>query len=90
MVRVLVISESVERAAAIRAGLRLAGHELTEILGAEDALAPALQRARPDAIVLEAQSPTIDQLDPKHRRPAGPHACPACSRSAATCPCRPG
>jgi two-component system, response regulator / RNA-binding antiterminator len=63
MMRALVISESAERAETIRAGLQLAGHELAEVVAPESALPAAVQRARPDVVVLEAQSPSIDLLD---------------------------
>lgn len=61
--RVLVIAESSDRAEVIRAGVRLAGHELTEIVPIDSAFPPALERARPDVLLLEARSPSVDLLD---------------------------
>ena len=61
--RVLVIAESTVRAEVIRAGVRLAGHELTEVLPLDGALEPAFERDRPDVLLVEAASPTVDLLD---------------------------
>jgi response regulator NasT len=62
MVRVLVIAESSERADVLRAGLALAGHETLPVV-APDAPLPALDQARPDAIVMQLRSPSLDLLD---------------------------
>lgn len=61
--RVLVIAESSCHAGILCEGLRLAGHELTEVAAPDCALPPAMARTRPDAIVLQTQSPAIDLLD---------------------------
>jgi two-component system, response regulator / RNA-binding antiterminator len=63
MVRVLVIAESSQRAETIRAGLQLAAHELTEIVSPNGSVPAALDRTRPDIIVLEKSSPSMDLLD---------------------------
>jgi response regulator NasT len=61
--RVLVIAESSERAGILCSGLQLAGHELTEIASPDSAFASSMERARPDAVVLETHSPELDLLD---------------------------
>lgn len=61
--RVLVISESAERAEILKAGVRLGGHELTEVLPIDSAWPPALERSKPDVLLLEAQAPSVDLLD---------------------------
>ena len=63
VVRVLVIAESAACAEVIRAGVQLAGHELTEVLPLDGALQPVFERERPDVLLLEAASPSIDLLD---------------------------
>ena len=63
MVRVLVIAESHDRAEIVRAGLKLAGCELTEIVQMEAGMRPALERSAADAVIVEASSPTVDLLD---------------------------
>ena len=61
--RVLVIAESTERAEILGAGVRLGGHELLEVLSLDAAVAPALERSKPDVLVLEAGAPSVDLLD---------------------------
>lgn len=61
--RVLVIAESADRAEILRSGVQLGGHELTEVLPIDSALSPALARSKPDVLLLEAKSPTVDLLD---------------------------
>jgi len=63
MVRVLVIAESQDRAEIVRAGLKLAGCELAEIVQTEGGMRPALERSAADVVILEATSPTVDLLD---------------------------
>ena len=63
MVRVLVIAESKDRAEIVRAGLKLASCELTEIVPVDGGMGPALARSAADAIIIEASSPTVDLLD---------------------------
>jgi response regulator NasT len=62
-VRVLVIAESSERADIVRRGLLLAGHETSDIAAPDGALPSAVEESRPDAIVLESESPQVDLLD---------------------------
>lgn len=61
--RVLVIAESADRAEILRAGVQLGGHELTEVLPLDSALLPALERGKPDLLLLEAHAPSVDLLD---------------------------
>lgn len=61
--RVLVIAESSDGAEILRAGVQLGGHELTEVVPLDSALSPALARGKPDVLLLEARSPSIDLLD---------------------------
>lgn len=63
MVRVLVIAESSSHADVVCAGLKLAGHEVAEIVAPEDQLDAAIRRNRPDVIVIEARSLPGDLLD---------------------------
>lgn len=59
----MVIAESAENAGILRDGLQLGGHELAEIATPELLSTSALERVRPDAVVLETPSPKIDLLD---------------------------
>ena len=61
--RVLVIAESSERADIVRRGLLLAGHEAADVAPADGPLPVTTDESRPDAIVLESDSPPIDLLD---------------------------
>lgn len=61
--RVLVIAESADRAEILKSGVQLAGHELTEILPLDSAFSPAFERGKPDVLLLEARSPSVDLLD---------------------------
>ncbi len=61
--RVLVIAESTDHAGVLCKGLLLAGHEPAEVAAPDCALLPAVARTRPDAILLQAQSPALDLLD---------------------------
>ena len=61
--RVLVIAESADGAEVLKSGVQLAGHELTEVLPLDSAISPALERAKPDVLLLEARSPSVDLLD---------------------------
>lgn len=63
IVRVMVIAASAERAGILREGLRLGGHELAEIATPELVSSSALERVKPDAVVLESSSPDVDLLD---------------------------
>jgi two-component system, response regulator / RNA-binding antiterminator len=59
----MVIAESPERAGILREGLHLGGHELAEIATPALLSSSALERVRPDCLVLETASPNIDLLD---------------------------
>jgi response regulator NasT len=61
--RVLVIAESAQRAEVLRAGLRMGGHELVDVVQASSALEPALARARAEVLMLEADVPAADLVD---------------------------
>jgi response regulator NasT len=59
----MVIAESAEGAGILREGLQLGGHELAEIATPDLLSSHALDRVRPDAVVLETPSPDVDLLD---------------------------
>jgi response regulator NasT len=59
----MIIAQSPDGAGILREGLRLGGHELAEIATPELISASALQRVRPDCVVLETLSPVVDVLD---------------------------
>jgi response regulator NasT len=59
----MVIAESAVGADILREGLRLGGHELAEVATPQSLSTSALERLRPDALVLETESPQIDTLD---------------------------
>jgi two-component system, response regulator / RNA-binding antiterminator len=59
----MIIAESPEGAGILREGLHLGGHELAEIATPELISSQALERVRPDCVVLETPSPEIDVLD---------------------------
>lgn len=62
--RVLVIAESAERADIVREGLLIGGHEAAEVVAPDGPPLPAaVERNRPDAVVLQARSPDVDLLD---------------------------
>ncbi len=61
--KVLIIAESSDRAAVVQRGLQLGGFELAQVTGPDDGLPSAIERSRPDAIVLQASSPDLDLLD---------------------------
>jgi response regulator NasT len=62
-VRILVIAESSDRAAVVQHGLQLGGYESAQVTTLDEALPSAIERTRPDAIVLQASSPGLDLLD---------------------------
>jgi response regulator NasT len=59
----MVIAEAPECAGTLREGLQLGGHELAEISTPELVSSSALERLRPDCVVLATSSPHIDVLD---------------------------
>ena len=61
--RVLVVDESEERAAVLREGLLMAGHEVIASLTSPLELLRAVEDLRPDVIVIDTESPTRDVLE---------------------------
>jgi response regulator NasT len=61
--RVLVVDESEERAAILREGLVIAGHEVVASLSSPIELLHAVEELRPDVIVIDTESPTRDVLE---------------------------
>lgn len=59
----MVIAESPECAGVLREGLHRGGHELAEVATPELVSSSALERLRPDCVVLETPSPHMDLLD---------------------------
>lgn len=59
----MVIAESLERTGILREGLLLGGHEMTEVATPDLVSPTALERSKPDVVVLESSSPNIDLLD---------------------------
>jgi len=62
-VRVLVVDESEERAAVLRDGVVMAGHEVIASLASPLELLRAVERLQPDVIVIDTDSPTRDVLE---------------------------
>jgi response regulator NasT len=63
MLRVLVVDESAERADILREGLALAGHEVAATLSSPLELLHAVERVRPDVIIIDTESPSRDVLE---------------------------
>lgn len=61
--RVLVVDESEERAAILREGLAMAGHEVAASLSSPLELLRMVQDLQPDVIVIDTESPTRDVLE---------------------------
>ncbi len=61
--RVLVVDESEERAAVLRDGVVMAGHEVIASLASPLELLRAVERLQPDVIVIDTDSPTRDVLE---------------------------
>ena len=61
--RVLVVDESEERAALLCDALSAAGHEVADPLSSPLELLEAVDRLRPDVIVIDTDSPTRDVLE---------------------------
>jgi response regulator NasT len=61
--RVLVVDESAERAEMLRAGLLLAGYEVTASLTSPLTLLKTIERLEPDVIVIDTDSPSRDVLE---------------------------
>lgn len=63
MLKVLVIDESKGRAAAVCAGLALAGHQVAAVLASARDLAAQVAEIRPDVILIETEAPSRDTLE---------------------------
>lgn len=63
MLRVLLVEESPDRAQAVREGLVRAGHEVVDAIASPLELLEAIERTRPDAIVIDTDSPTRDAIE---------------------------
>lgn len=61
--RVLVVDESRERGRVLRTALESAGYEVVVSRGAPLALLAEVDRARPDVIVIDTESPSRDVLE---------------------------
>ena len=61
--RVLVVDDSDERAATLREGLVMAGHEVVASLFSPLELLRAVEDLQPDVIVIDTESPTRDVLE---------------------------
>src|SRR3990172_8737834 len=61
--RVLIVDESEERAAVLREGLVMAGHEVAASLASPLELLRAVEDLQPDVIVIDTESPTRDVLE---------------------------
>ena len=61
--RVLIVDESEERAAVLRDGLGIAGHEVVGSLASPLELLRAVDNLQPDVIVIDTESPTRDVLE---------------------------
>lgn len=63
MLRVLLFEESHDRAELVREGLARAGHDVVVTIGSALELLPAIERARPDVIVIDTESPSRDAIE---------------------------
>jgi response regulator NasT len=63
MLRILLFEESRDRAELVREGLARAGHDVVATIGSALDLMPAVERARPDVIVIDTDSPTRDAIE---------------------------
>jgi response regulator NasT len=63
MLKVLVIDESQGRAAAVCAGLALAGHQVAAVLASAHDLAEQVSAIKPDVILIETEAPSRDTLE---------------------------
>ncbi|MCK9285044.1 MAG: ANTAR domain-containing protein [Rhodocyclaceae bacterium] len=63
MLRVLVIDESESRAGEICAGLALAGYQVAALLPSVLDLSARVEQLRPDAILIQTDSPSRDTLE---------------------------
>ena len=63
MLRILLFEESLDRAVLVREGLARAGHDVVATIDSAFELLPAIERARPDVIVIDTESPTRDAIE---------------------------
>ena len=63
MLKILLIDERQDRAADICAGLVTAGHQVAAVLSSATDLADAVQRIKPDVILIETDAPSRDTLE---------------------------
>jgi two-component system, response regulator / RNA-binding antiterminator len=61
--RVLIVDESPERAQLLREGLERAGHEVAAVLDSPFELLRAVEAIKPDAIIIDTESPSRDVLE---------------------------
>ena len=61
--RILLFEESRDRAELVREGLARAGHDVVVTIGSAMDLLPAIERARPDVIVIDTESPSRDAIE---------------------------
>lgn len=63
MLKVLVIDESRGRAAAVCAGLAMAGHQVAAVLASAHDLPAQVAEIKPDVILIETDAPSRDTLE---------------------------
>ncbi len=63
MLRILLFEESPDRAELVREGLARAGHEVVVTIDSAFDLLPAIERAQPDVIVIDTESPSRDAIE---------------------------
>lgn len=61
--RVLLVEELPDRAEEVREGLVRAGHEVVGVIDSPLELLKAIERTRPDVIVIDTDSPTRDAIE---------------------------
>lgn len=63
MLKILVVDESRGRAAAVCAGLAMAGHQVAAVLASARDLPDQVARVKPDVILIETEAPSRDTLE---------------------------
>jgi response regulator NasT len=63
MLRVLLFEESPDRAELVREGLARAGHDVVATIASAMELQSAIERVRPEVIVIDTESPTRDTIE---------------------------
>lgn len=61
--RVLIVDESEERAAILREGVMMAGHEVAASMSSPLELLRAVEQLQPDVIIIDTESPSRDVLE---------------------------